>query len=596
MPSDGLWRILRIGTVGLFVAAVGAGLVAGESWLWVAVEWSPPAYAGFYTPSDFFAPGGFDTATTVALLAAAPVKAALLWLILRTPVPGALDRKAKALRLLLYLAVAYALVLWFPIALLPDAVDAALQLALWAAIDVLYLLVIHWRSRVLRAAAGVMFAIGLAGMADDLLDELDLPQFGSGAVVEPVLMLGGVAATVLTLVGQRRDGRWSRGTQAAGWLSLGTVALVIPLNLFFARLPVDTAAVLVVMDAVALVGTVWLAATAREMPAGGRPADLPPARRRATRIAAAAVATLPVIALIHPEQTPHLTYTGWSMGCYDRQRFGDLKPAQRDAAFLCRARNTDGGVPPMFPDTLSDQQVLAYGRALCRAKDRDEQQAILTRAGSARPAWGADPWDLVYVCPEIVGATHPDLLRSSEEARTAEASYVAEQNAKCPDPWPRTKGVVQATATYFLFADGDAGYLVYDPDDEAAEEAVERATDRAYDGGTLVGVAGSAALVGHIEDIIDLCLTVKAFRTAPPRRTAGWDQVTEVPIVSRSGTLTVPEKEGGDVGAGAPIPNLAIAGKGRYRLRVYVRLGDAGEEHLVVVFPGASRKRLTLKR
>jgi hypothetical protein len=43
------------------------------------------------------------------------------------------------------------------------------------------------------------------------------------------------------------------------------------------------------------------------------------------------------------------------------------------------------------------------------------------------------------------------------------------------------------------------------------------------------------------------------------------------------------------------MPDLAIAGKGRYRLRVHVRV-DAGEErHLVVVFPGASRKRLTLK-
>jgi hypothetical protein len=90
---------------------------------------------------------------------------------------------------------------------------------------------------------------------------------------------------------------------------------------------------------------------------------------------------------------------------------------------------------------------------------------------------------------------------------------------------------------------------------------------------------------------------VKAFRTAPPQRTAGWDQVTEVPIVSRTGRLTVPWMgEGGEVGAGAPMPNLAIAGKGRYRLRVYVRVDDGGEEeHLVVVFPGASRKRLKLK-
>ncbi|MFI6291342.1 hypothetical protein ACIBEJ_07120 [Nonomuraea sp. NPDC050790] len=53
--------------------------------------------------------------------------------------------------------------------------------------------------------------------------------------------------------------------------------------------------------------------------------------------------------------------------------------------------------------------------------------------------------------------------------------------------------------------------------------------------------------------------------------------------------------EGGEVGAGIPMPNLALTGKGRYRLRVYVRTTAADEEHLVVVFPGKSRKRLTLK-
>ncbi|MEW9533905.1 hypothetical protein [Microbispora sp. NPDC049125] len=589
MLSGGSWRIIRTGLVSLVLAAAVAGLVLGDAWLWVAAEWSPPVYVKYY------APGGFDAQTAVALLVAAMVKAALLWLILRAPLPGPLDRRTKALRRLLYLAVAYVLVLWCPIALLPDAVDAAFQLALWTAIDVLYLLVIRWRSRMLRAAAGAMFAVELAGMANELLDELDLPELGRGSIVELGLMLGGLAATVITVVGQRRDGRWSRGTQVAGWLSAGVCALGIPFSILIGRISIGTLTMEIMMDAVGLVITVWLAATARELPAEGRPADLPPARRRLIRVAVAALAVLPIIAMIHPEQTPRLTYTGWSMDCYDRPSFGDLKPAERDDAFLCRARSTDSGVPPMFPDSLSDQEILAYGRALCRAKDRDEQKAILTRAGSARPAWGADVWDLVYVCPEIVGATHPELLRSSKETEAANTAYIAKENAKCRDPWPRTKGVVQATANYFLFVDGDPGYLVYDPKDEAAEEAAEQATNRSYDDSAFIGVAGSAVLVGHVEDVVDLCLTVKAFRTAPPQRVAGWDYVNEVPIVSRGGELTVPEMGGGDVGAGAPMPNLAIAGKGRYRLRVYVRVGDAGEEHLVVVFPGASRKRLTLK-
>ena len=91
-------------------------------------------------------------------------------------------------------------------------------------------------------------------------------------------------------------------------------------------------------------------------------------------------------------------------------------------------------VPPMFPDSLSDQQILASGRALCRAKDHREQEAILHgRERAAR--LGANPWDLVYVCPEIVGATHPELLRSAAETE-ANTAYIAEKNAACRDPWP----------------------------------------------------------------------------------------------------------------------------------------------------------------
>ncbi|SEH02258.1 hypothetical protein SAMN05444920_12545 [Nonomuraea solani] len=563
------------------------GLVLGDAWLWAAVEWSPPGDAEFYSR------GGFDTLTVAALLVAALVKAALLWLILRPPAPGPLDRRAKVLRRLLYLAVAYTLVPWWPIALLPDGFDTAFRLAQWTAIHILYLLVIRWRSRMLCAAAGAMFAVELAGTANVLLFELGLQELGSGGIVEVGSLLGGAATIILTVVGQRRDGRWSRGTLAAGWSSVGVYALVVLLGTLFS----GSLAILVMTNAAGLVSAVWAAATARELPIEERPADPPPARRRAIRVAVAAVTVLPIIALIHPEQAAHLTYTGSTTDCYDRPASGDLKPAERDATFLCLVRSRDGGVPPMFPDSLSDQAILAYGRALCRTEDRAEQEALLTRAGSARPAWAAAPWNLVYVCPETIGETHPELLRSATEAEAATTAYILEENAQCRDPWPRTKGVAQATAKYFLFVDGDPGYLVHDPEDETAEKDAEQAMDRVYDDSVQIGVAGSAALVGHVADVTNLCLTVKAFHAAPPRRTAGWRQVNEVPIVSRTGRLTVPERgEGGEVGADAPIPNLAIAGKGRYRLRVYVRIDDAGDEqHLVVVFPGTSRKRLKLE-
>ncbi|MBX6382461.1 MAG: hypothetical protein IRZ07_05725 [Microbispora sp.] len=77
----------------------------------------------------------------------------------------------------------------------------------------------------------------------------------------------------------------------------------------------------------------------------------------------------------------------------------------------------------------------------------------------------------------------------------------------------------------------------------------------------------------------------------------GWEQVAEVGVVSRSGRLVVPTyEEGGDQGAGRPLPNLALKGPGRYRLRVYARMNEkAGEEHLIVVFPGRSAKKIVYR-
>ncbi|MER6511003.1 hypothetical protein ABT158_29570 [Nonomuraea sp. NPDC001636] len=150
MSSEHLWRFIRIGLVSLILLAAVAGLVLGDTWLWVAAEWAPPTFGELYTAD------GSDASVGLALFGAALVKAAFLWLILRTPEWGPLDRGERALRRLLYLAVAHALVLWYSVALLPDAVDAAFTLVLWAAVDVLYLLVIRWRSRLLRGAAGAV--------------------------------------------------------------------------------------------------------------------------------------------------------------------------------------------------------------------------------------------------------------------------------------------------------------------------------------------------------------------------------------------------------------------------------------------------------
>ncbi|GAB3141130.1 hypothetical protein [Microbispora hainanensis] len=169
--------------------------------------------------------------------------------------------------------------------------------------------------------------------------------------------------------------------------------------------------------------------------------------------------------------------------------------------------------------------------------------------------------------------------------------YVAEANARCRDPWPRVRARRQGTAAYFLFEGG--GYVVYDPDGTGeGEDVVGAAIEDGF-----VAAAGSSAAVMTYGENEPMCLTVKAFGSAPPLRLKGWEQVAEVGVVSRSGRLEVPAyADGGDEGAGRPLPNLAARGPGRYRLRVYARVHEEiGEQHLVVVFPGRSAGKVVYR-
>ncbi|MGW5259582.1 hypothetical protein ACWEQG_01325 [Microbispora sp. NPDC004025] len=171
--------------------------------------------------------------------------------------------------------------------------------------------------------------------------------------------------------------------------------------------------------------------------------------------------------------------------------------------------------------------------------------------------------------------------------------HVAEENARCRDPWPRLRARRQGTAAYFLFEGG--GYAVYDPEDTSAEG--EGVFDAAIDDGFVAAGGGTVAVMTYGENQ-PMCLTVKAFDAAPPLRLRGWEQVAEVGVVSRGGRLQMPSyADGDDEGAGARLPNLAVKGPGRYRVRVYARGvdGTGPEEHLVVVFPGRSARKIVYR-
>ncbi|MFI0407678.1 hypothetical protein [Actinomadura sp. 3N508] len=120
---------------------------------------------------------------------------------------------------------------------------------------------------------------------------------------------------------------------------------------------------------------------------------------------------------------------------------------------------------------------------------------------------------------------------------------------------------------------------------------------RATDDGLVAAVDGLVTVLTGTE--WDLCLTVRSYRKAPPLDLKHWDRVTEVGFHSADGQAGISSLLSGD-----EPPPMTVAGAGSYRIRLHVRGRNApeafwpdmpAEHHLLVVFPGKSKKQKLLK-
>ncbi|OUC96488.1 hypothetical protein CA984_14840 [Streptosporangium minutum] len=524
----------------------------------------------------------------------------MLWQVLRGPaLPCAegLARSVVWLRRLLYAGVAGDLVVWELVEELSDAVEDVGSLLLWAVTVVLLTRVVGGVSARFRVVA---LAFGLTGvLAPALLFLLGDPDLSTISL----LGLASCGWTVMILIGQRRDGRWSNAT-----IDVGRIALVVLLASPASNLALQSESLLfnglgVVMGTLGMLTTVWLARTAHELAGpGGMPAAetaAPPAAGRGRLRFAAIALVLPLVA-VGTEEGAHLSFTGADEDCFEQVgSYADTRPRDRRQAFLCLARSGTPAGTPMFPEDLPDQRILAHGRELCTLPGAEERQALLRRMGGAADA--AELGDaLEFLCPGVIARQRAEEAREHarrEREREREwAAWKAETNARCTDPWPRLRAERQGTAAYLLFEGG--GYAVFDDRDhtEGAGGDIFKAIDDGF-----IDAGGSSAAITTDGENAPMCLTVKAFGAAPPLRLNGWDRVVEVGLVSRTGRLVVPPyPEGGDSGAIRPLPSLAVDGPGRYRMRVYARSFEWDEddpdapveEHLIIVYPGRSTKKI----
>lgn len=518
----------------------------------------------------------------------------MLWQVLRGPAlprTEGLPRGVVWLRRLLYANVAGDLVLWELVDELSDTVEYVASLVAWAATVILLVRVVSGVSALFRVIA---LALGLIGvLTPALLRFLD----GPGLQVISLLGLASFGWMVMILVGQRRDGRWSSATIDIGRIAL-VVLLAFPvLNLAFQWLLFDGPGL--VVNALGVFHTVWLARTAHELagPAGMPAAETAtrPATGRGPRPIVAVALVLPLVA-VGAEEGARFSFTGADEGCRERIRsYADTPPQDRRRAFLCLARNDTYAGSPMFPEDLPDQRILAYGEKLCAVPGVEERQELLRRTGGSAGA-GELGNALEFLCPDVVARQRADEAREQAKRERELAAWESEMNARCADPWPKLRARRQGTAAYLLFEGG--GYAVFDDRDstEGAGGDIFKAIDDGF-----IDAAGSSAAITTDGENAPMCLTVKAFGAAPPLRLKGWERVVEVGVISRSGRLVVPPyPEGGDSGAIKPLPNLAVDGPGRYRMRVYARAFEWNEddpdapveEHLIVVYPGRSATKV----
>ncbi|MFI6920923.1 hypothetical protein ACIBIZ_13295 [Nonomuraea spiralis] len=520
-----------------------------------------------------------------------------LWQILRGPAApraATLPREVVWLRRLLYADVLGDLLLW---ELLDDLSGVAEHVVRWAVWTATMFLLVRALSGVSARFRGVALGLGLTGVLGAALRPLaEVPP----AAALPLVMAT-VGCKVMIIAGQRRDGRFSAVTVAVGW-----TALLLPTAFALLQEWLAFDGLSLVVQALGGLLVVWAARTAHEL-AAPRPDGAAAGTGRAPRLLAAAafVLVLPM-AVVGAERDARLTYTAADEGCRDRLRPATgLGPGERRRSFLCLARNETFAAGTMFPERLADQRVLAYGAQLCALPGDRERRTLHERAGGMGDVIELTA-ALEYLCPGIVARQTAEAYRAQAERDLQEARWKAEANARCADPWPKVRARRQGTAAYMLSEGG--GYAVYDDRDDSegdpgdiygGDGEAADIFDAVEDG--FIDAVGSGAAIVTSEENAPMCMTVKAFDRAPPLRLAGWDQVVEVGIVSRSGRLVVPTyPEGGGSGAAGPLPDLAVAGPGRYRLRVHARTvpwdeddPDAPlEEHLLVVYPGRSTDKV----
>lgn len=262
-----------------------------------------------------------------------------------------------------------------------------------------------------------------------------------------------------------------------------------------------------------------------------------------------------------------------------------LPQDRRRLAYICSVRGypgafANGSRRSTEDESLSDGVLLDQGLRACRG-DKQMSPRELIRHGVQWPT----TMEMAYLCPETAVAQLRERARANAADLAEFRRYLAKAEAYCKRTAPDgPRSVRQFTG---LIHGGEGGsYYVGSGDDGLSFDA-------ALDDGLVAAAGGAVTVITGTEGA--LCLTVRGYRKAPPVALKGWERVTEVGFDSADGRAEV-----GSLSDPVEAPPVTVAGPGPYRVRVHVR-GQGGperfspempvEHHLIVVFPGKSKKQ-----
>ncbi|SFL02693.1 hypothetical protein SAMN05216275_14836 [Streptosporangium canum] len=568
---------------GYLVAVVVIGAVSGDGevvWRLVVHRRWRPMEPGWYV---------------LSLVLLGGMQGWALWQILRGRAAGqdvAPDRHVRRLRRVLYAYLAVQLTFYVAFFLpSPWWVDVARDVGRLALV-VLFHRVLDGTPRALRFVALAAGTLGVVGsIGEEVLDELDV------RAVEQIFDLLGLSGWLwslwmaLILVAQARDGRWGRVTVWSGAASMVLAFLVMPLALGLSGGfggPVITVT-FVLFGARSVLMLVWLARSAHDL-AGPHAGAVPrregpaPARARLGRwpLPVAAVVLLSLLPAADHARGPFTSRSDCerarsTVGEYGRHV--ESRPMSGEMAFVCEVRGSDGSP---FSQSVPDLALVAYGHRLCGVYTRNDPREI----ARVREASGVDVRGLTHTLAEICPRAAAIVKAAIDEEDREIAEREAEEQRKC-DAAPRHRPLIRPESASVRRQPLWTDYGVLEAyEEDGYNDPFEDGLDELLEKNGLV-----AALPGHLMISIyadpRVCVTTETYRRRPPVETKGWHHVVEVGYHSPTGEIKLRDAMGGP-----ELPDLAVRGKGHYRIRVhYAWLPWKGEKHagqrlLIMAYPG----------